>query len=189
MAVLVTGFEPFGGATHNASELIVSALEALEIPALVTAVLPTSYKRAEARIADLLRAHRPSTIFLLGLAESASYLRFEVEARNLTDCPAPDNDGEVRAGRPVVEGAPPDYASTLPLDRMAELAASHGEEVEWSQDAGGYVCNHVFFATAHLVANRYPGSRSGFVHLPWVERGEDRFRRYLDILQRWVAES
>ena len=71
MTTVVTGFEPFGGAGSNASELVVTALAASEDPGLATAVLPTSYRRAEAGIGDLLRSHRPRRVLMLGLADGA----------------------------------------------------------------------------------------------------------------------
>ncbi|MDJ0942478.1 MAG: pyroglutamyl-peptidase I [Kiloniellales bacterium] len=188
MANLVTGFEPFGGASCNPSELVVSALAALGDPAVVTAVLPTSYRRAEAGIGDLLRAHRPRRALMLGLAGEAVRIRLEQVALNLNDAAAPDNDGEVRQGQRILAGAPVGYWSTLPLGRMAETARGLGEEVELSRDAGGYVCNHAFFTAAHLAATAFPGTRTGFVHLPRVERSDKRLEAFVDIVRAWIAE-
>lgn len=193
MTTLVTGFEPFGGASVNVSEEIVTALAALGRPGLVTAVLPTSYRRSEAAIGELLHRHRPATVLLLGLAGSAEKLRLEQVALNLNDAAAPDNDGECRERRPIVEEAPVAYRSTLPLERMAATARRLGEEVEFSRDAGGYVCNHVFFTAAHLAATTFPETRTGFVHLPDlgpdVGKAEPRLQRFVDILQTWIEEA
>jgi pyroglutamyl-peptidase len=189
MTTLVTGFEPFGGSKVNSSELVVAALDYLEEPGVITEVLPTSYRRAEACIGDLLRAHRPDTLLMLGLAESTTKVRFEQVALNLDNNEAPDNDGEVRLRGRIVEGAPVGYWSSLQLDRMADASRDLGERVLFSHDAGGFVCNHVFFTAAHLVATVFPATRCGFVHLPAVQASDERLSRLLKIVRVWIAES
>ena len=189
MTTLITGFEPFGGARCNSSELVVTALADLDRADVVTAVLPTSYRRAEAGIGDLLRVHRPRRVLMLGLAGGAAQMRFEQVALNLNDCAAPDNDGEVRLRQRIVAEAPVGYRSTLPLGRMAEAAGRLGEEIEFSRDAGGYVCNHVFFTAAHLAASDLPGTDAGFVHLPAVEQADSRLKRFVEIVRAWIAEA
>ncbi len=189
MTILVTGFEPFGQSAVNASAVVVTSLAGARLRGVVTAVLPTSYRRAGAHVADLLRAHRPSTVVMLGLAGSAARICIEQVASNLDDCAAPDNDGEVRLRRRIIEGAPDRYPSSLQLDRMADTARKLGERVRFSRDAGGYVCNHVFFTTAHMVAAGLPGSRCGFVHLPPIPRPDDeRMARFVGIVRAWIAD-
>ena len=187
MTTLVTGFEPFGGSKVNSSELVVTALDYLGEPGVITEVLPTSYRRAEARIGDLLRTHRPDTVLMLGLAESTPKVRFEQVALNLDNCDAPDNDGEVRMRGRIVEGAPVGYWSSLQLDRMANASRDMGERVLFSHDAGGFVCNHVFFTAAHLVATVYPATRCGFVHFPLVLASDKRLSRFVEMVRKWVG--
>ncbi len=189
MTTLVTGFEPFGGASRNTSELVVTALAAPGEAGILTAVLPTSYRRAEAEIGELLEAHRPRRALMLGLAAGTARMRFEQVALNLNDSTAPDNDGEVRLRRRIVERAPVGYWSTLPLGRMGEAARDLGEEVEFSRDAGGYVCNHVFFTAAHLAATASPGTSTGFVHLPDVGCSDKRLKRFVGILRIWATDA
>lgn len=189
ITTLVTGFEPFGESRVNSSELVVTALDALEEPGVITAILPTSYRRAQALIGNLLHAYRPSTVLMLGLAESTATICFEQVALNLDDCDAPDNDGEVRLRRRIVEGAPVGYWSSLQLDRMSDVARDLSEEVFFSHDAGGYVCNHVFFIAAHLVATEFPGSRYGLVHLPAVQGLDEHLSRLLEIVRIWVTKQ
>jgi hypothetical protein len=43
MTILVTGFDAFGGASVNPSEIVVSAVAQRSLANVVTAVLPTSY--------------------------------------------------------------------------------------------------------------------------------------------------
>lgn len=183
---LVTGFEAFGGSEVNSSELVVRALEELRFPGVATAVLPTSYRRAEAHIAALLHDHRPCRLYMLGLAQRSAAIRFEELALNRDHCAAPDNDGEIRLDRRIIEEAPREYRNSLQLDRMVPTARDLGEGVLFSQDAGGFVCNHVFFAASHLIFTDLPGCRCGFVHLPAVDRGDERLMRFVEIVQTWI---
>lgn len=189
MTSLITGFEPFGGSRMNSSEVVVTALAAAGEPGVITAVMPTSYRRAEARILELLHAHRPRAVLMLGEAEFAERIRLEQVALNLDDCDAPDNDGEVRVRQGIIKGAPVGYWSSLRLDSMARAARELGEEVVFSHDAGGFVCNHVFFAAAHQIATAFPRSRCGFVHLPALNRLDERLKRILDLMRIWIALS
>lgn len=189
MMTLVTGFEPFGGSRVNCSELVVTALAALGEPGVTAAVLPTSYHRAEARVGVLLHAYRPRTVLMLGLAEGETRIRLEQVALNLDDCVSPDNDGEVRLRRRIVQEAPVGYWNSLQLNRMAYAARDLSEDVVFSRDAGGYVCNHVFFIVAHLVATEFPGTRCGLVHLPAVQGTDKRLTRFLDIVRIWITEQ
>jgi pyroglutamyl-peptidase len=189
ITTLVTGFDPFGESRVNSSELVVTMLDTLQEPGVITAVLPTSYRRAEARIDDLLHGHEPRTVLILGLAEGLDKICFEQVALNLDDCGAPDNDGEVRLRRLIIQGAPIGYWSSLQLDRMAEAALNLREGVLFSHDAGGYVCNHVFFTAAHLMATKFPGSRCGLVHLPAVQESDERLSRFAEIVRSWIVQN
>jgi pyroglutamyl-peptidase len=37
-----------------------------------------------------------------------------------------------------------------------------------SNTAGTFVCNHVFYASRHLVERELPGRAAGFVHVPYL---------------------
>ncbi len=67
---------------------------------------------------------------------------------------------------------------------MAGRARSLGVEVERSSEPGRYVCNHVFFVLQHFTATSLPGCRSGFVHVPFVERANE-LRALADVVASW----
>ncbi|MEO1246429.1 MAG: pyroglutamyl-peptidase I [Pseudomonadota bacterium] len=189
MTILITGFDAFGGADVNISQLVVEELADIGQEDLVTAVLPTSYRKAGERIRELIRAHRPDWVLMFGLASDTKSIRLERAALNFDDCAAPDNDGEVRLQQRIAEQAPPSHRSSLPLSRMAEIARDFGHHVQFSLDAGGFVCNHVFFEAAHLVHTELPDSRCGFVHLPLVTEPGEELDRILRIVQAWISDS
>lgn len=187
MTTLVTGFEPFGGFKVNSSERVVTTLAALEDAGVITAILPTSYCRAEKRVGELLDMHSPTTVLMLGHAEKARKICLEQIALNYDDSDAPDNDGDVRTRRTIVEGGPAGYRSSIQLTHMADAARDLGVDVDLSHDAGGYVCNHVFFTVAHRMAMSLPNSRFGFVHLPPMRGSEEELTRLVKIVRKWIV--
>lgn len=162
--VLITGFEPFGVHTRNPSAELAGA--AAGWPGVFSAVLPVSYARARARIGDLLESEPPRAWIALGLCAQAAGLRLERVARNCDDTSQPDNDGAVREGLWIVPEGKPTYPSTLPLDAMAKQLESAGIPIEWSDDAGGYLCNHVFYLARHLTGGDTTEIPCGLIHVP-----------------------
>lgn len=189
MTILVTGFDPFGEVAVNPSALVVDELARARQSGVLTAVLPTSYREAEKRIQTLIRTHRPNRILMFGLANKAKSMRIEQVALNLNDCAAADNDGEVRQGTRIAEQAPIGHWNSLPINRMARIAERLGHAVEFSRDAGGFVCNHVFFTAAQTLTMEYPDSRCGFVHLPYFDSASDELTRTVELVQAWLADG
>jgi pyroglutamyl-peptidase len=164
--ILVTGFEPFRGERVNPSEEVVRALAGR--PGLRSAVLPVSYRRAEAALSALLEAAPPRALLLLGLA-AGDAIRLERVALNCDASEGPDEDGEARAAAPIAAFGPADYASTLPLAAFAEKLTGLALPVAWSDDAGGFLCNHVFYRAREWLERRGLFVPCGFVHLPPLE--------------------
>ena len=57
-------------------------------------------------------------------------------------------------------------ASSLPLDAIHEALGRASIPVEWSDDAGGYLCNTVFTLSAAHVCDGLRPVMAGFVHVP-----------------------
>ena len=161
--LLVTGFGPFGEHRVNPSAEVVRALAGRAGQA--SAVLPVSYRRAEAELGALLARTRPRALLMLGLAPGDA-IRLERVARNRDEAAACDVDGEARAGRPISCGAPARYESTLPLEAFAAALERASLPVAWSSDAGGFLCNHVFYRACEWLERDGLAIPRGFVHLP-----------------------
>jgi pyroglutamyl-peptidase len=165
--IAVAGFAPFGEHAVNPAEAVVRALAARDA-ALATAVLPVSYRRAEAALAALLASARPDALLLLGRYEGDA-LRLERVALNLDDAAAADEDGEVRSGAPIRPGGPVGHWSTLPLQDFAVALERRGLPFAWSRDAGGFLCNHVFWLAREWCERSGRAIPCGFLHLPPFE--------------------
>lgn len=170
---LVTGFEPFGGADVNASQKLVEAL-ASDPPdgvELATAVLPVAWKRAEDELARALERERPELVLCFGQADGRAQVEVERFALNFDE--GSDEAGESRRSEISADG-PIAYRSLLPVDEIVEALRAGGIPAAASRDAGGYLCNHVFYALMRALAEQ-PGVRGGFVHVPLLpEQALDR---------------
>jgi len=166
--LLVTGFGRFLDHPENPTEHLVSRVRAEGLPGWETTaeVLPVVYGRSAERLAELLHAVRPDAALCFGLSGRAAGIVIEQVALNLDDAPSPDADGAVRVGRPIDPDAPVAFRTGLPVGRVLAALAEAGIPAGTSRDAGGYVCNHVFFALRRLA----PGLPSGFVHVPPAPR-------------------
>lgn len=167
--VLLTGFEPFGGASANPSGDALRTLAAEGLAGLaatlVTAVLPVTFAGAATRIRELIATHRPDIVIATGLAGGRSAIGVERVAVNLLDARIPDNAGDQPVDLPSVEGAPAAAFATVPVKAIAASVTALGIPAEVSYSAGTFVCNHVFF-TALDAASAH--TRVGFVHVPWA---------------------
>lgn len=164
--ILLTGFEPFDGATRNPSADTVAAMAAdYDGPhEVVTATLPVSFAGAAARLSTLISEHEPDAVVATGLAGGRAQIAVERIGVNLMDARIPDNDGDQPSDRPSVPGGPAALFSTLPVKRIARVLEQAGIPAQLSLSAGSYVCNHVMYTALSAAPD---GVRAGFVHLPW----------------------
>jgi pyroglutamyl-peptidase len=170
--VLLTGFDPFGGAPLNASWLAVQALHGRQVlrRRVVAVQLPTVFGDALRVLGDSLDRLQPELVVCVGQAGGRAAISLERAAINVDDAPIRDNTGAQPVDRPVVDAGPAAYFSTLPIKSMHAALHRQGLPAEVSQSAGTFVCNHVFYGLMHRLATD-PGlrhARGGFVHVPWL---------------------
>jgi pyroglutamyl-peptidase len=170
MKILLTGFEPFGPVRVNPSEQIVrriaAQVQARGDPDLLAEVLPTEFTAAEKRIRQLIRRVRPEAVLCLGVAPQRDKISLERVALNLDDDALPDNAGRRRAGHRIVPRGPAAYWSTLPLERFRKQLERRNIPVSYSNHAGTYLCNHVFYVARHEIERLGNRAPCGFVHVP-----------------------
>jgi pyroglutamyl-peptidase len=159
--MLVTGFEPFDGATVNPSQQLVEALD----DDVAKAFLPVSYARAADEVLRAVRAAEPDVVICFGQADGRTGISVERFAHNLDDATTIDNDAASGSGAAIDPGGPVAYASTLPVDEIVAALRAESIPAAPSRDAGGFLCNHVFYTLMAELAER-PGAAGGFVHVP-----------------------
>ena len=180
-AVLLTGFDPFGGQPVNPSWQAVQALHDSRIAGhrVIGAELPTVFQESVQSLRVLLRQHRPTLVICCGQAGGRSALSLERIAINVDDARIADNRGAQPVDRPVVPGGPAAYFTSLPIKAMRQALLDAGINAEVSQTAGTFVCNHVFYGLMHELATSRTchGVRGGFIHVPFLpEQGQPSMR-------------
>lgn len=176
--VLLTGFDPFGGESLNPSWLAAEALHGETIAGrrIVAVQLPTSFARGPRTLRAAIRRHAPELIVCVGQAGGRAQISLERVAINVDDARIADNDGAQPVDTPIVRGGPAAYFSTLPIKAMYAALREADIPAEISQTAGTFVCNRVFYALMHALAededhrlnSRRGGIRGGFVHIPYT---------------------
>jgi pyroglutamyl-peptidase len=128
-------------------------------------VLPVAYGRAAGELRAAVRAADPDVVVCFGQADGRAGISVERFALNLDDEANVDNDG-TSSGAPVDSQGPAAYGSTLPVDAIVAALRAAGIPAAASRDAGGFLCNHVFYALMRLLEQERPQSAGGFVHVP-----------------------
>jgi len=192
--LLVTGFGPFGDVEDNPSARIVERLDAdpPEDLELLVRILPVSFRRCASGLDSALKAlepRHPAAILSLGLHGDGTSFRVEARATTALVDGRPDVLG-VEAGAirlPKNEA----LHSTLDLDALRESLNQQGvPEAELSEDAGGYVCERLYF---HALARAQSlGVPAVFLHVPpfeevGLEAQLRSVRQFLSALARQVG--
>jgi pyroglutamyl-peptidase len=171
--LLLTGFEPFGAYAANPSwdALTLAADEGLLPAETRIARIPVDYARAGEALAAAVNAAAPGAVLSFGLhaglaARERDVIYVEGVARNLDGALKPDNAGVVREETPIVPEGPETLHATLPVRELVGALMSHGFRAELSDDAGRYLCNHLFYRGLHDFGGQFP---YGFVHVPPVD--------------------
>lgn len=182
--ILLTGFEPFEGASINPSWEAVRALDGWRFEAdanvgprsavVHARQLPCAFGGALTALDALMAEVRPALVIAVGQAGGRSAFTPERVAINLDDGRICDNLGCQPIDQPVVPGAPAAYFATLPIKAIVQAVRAAGLPAEVSNTAGTFVCNHLFFGLMHrlhrLHQRAHDGitARGGFIHIPYL---------------------
>jgi pyroglutamyl-peptidase len=165
-AVLVTGFEPYGGGRINPSLEVVRNLDGTEVATvpIVGRALPVDFRALRQRVHALLTEIDPIAVLNLGLWPGEATIRLERVALNLADFEIPDNAGELVHDTPLDTEAPEAIPSRLPLRAIERALLEAGIPARLSNTAGTFLCN----ATMYTFLRQSVGVPCGFVHLPYL---------------------
>ncbi len=166
--VLVTGFGPFLDNAVNPSESLARELDGQNLEGttfIALAPLPVAYATAADIVAARAATLDVGAILLLGLASTSPQIRVETTGRNVSTCAHPDARGVKKLGEVTIPGEPAQLSTRLDAKRVVATLLQNGVDARVSDDAGGYVCNDVYFRT--LSGERMSGERPClFVHVP-----------------------
>ena len=166
--VLLTGFEPFDQDPMNPSWEVARALDGWQHAGVTVRAIQLPCVFGDAMVAlDLaLQQWQPTLVVCLGLAGGRAELTPERVAINVDDARIPDNAGRQPVDTAVQPGGPAAYFSTLPIKAMVRDMRAQGVPAAVSNTAGTFVCNHIFYALMHRLAQAGGVARGGFIHVP-----------------------
>ncbi|MBQ9048790.1 MAG: pyroglutamyl-peptidase I [Solobacterium sp.] len=169
MKVLVTGFDPFGGESVNpACEAVMRLPDRIGTAEIIRLEVPTVCRKSIDVIEQAIITHMPDVVISVGQAGGKPDITVERVGINVTDCRIPDNEGNQPVDEPIYPDGPDAYFSSLPVKAMVEAIKAAGVPASLSNSAGTFICNHVLYGVRYLCERKYPGVKSGFIHIPYM---------------------
>jgi pyroglutamyl-peptidase len=177
--LLVTGFNAFPDAPLNPTELLVAELARnrqrfAPLADFRTEVIDVDYRKLPERLVEMGKTFKPDIAIHFGLSASARGFRLERLAWNKASLAHPDNSGYVPTEARFCGGAE-SIESALPLGEIHMALTKAGLPVEYSDSAGEYLCNYLFYFSRAGLARGFRPKMTGFVHVPLLaaEAGPD----------------
>ena len=170
--LLITGFDPFGGAEVNPSWQAVSRLpDQVGDYVLRKLEIPTVFHHATQVVLEAAAQFLPDVILCVGQAGGRDSVTPERIAVNIRDARIPDNAGNQPRGEFVAPDGPAAYFATVPVEKMAQAIREAGIPATVSNSAGAFVCNDTLYGLLHTFAGSKV--RCGFIHVPYIpEQGQ-----------------
>ena len=165
--LLITGFDPFGGASINpAWEAVKQLPDIIGNYELCKLEIPTVYGIAGRTVLEKAGEVSPDLIVCIGQAGGRASVTPERIGVNIRDARIPDNAGNQPQGEFVAADGPAAYFSTVPVMAMTQAIRDAGLPGTVSNSAGAFVCNDTLYTLLH----HYAGTdvRVGFIHVPWL---------------------
>lgn len=187
--LLITGFDPFGGAEINpAWEAVQRLPDTIGQFSLIRLQIPTVFTEAAERVIRQAESCCPDVILSVGQAGGRSAVTPERIGINMRSASIADNRGYQPLEEPVIPGGPDGIFSPLPVAKMAQAIWDRGLPGQVSNTAGTFVCNEVLYTLLY----RFQGTatRVGFIHVPWLpEQGSPSLEldRTVEALQAAIS--
>jgi pyroglutamyl-peptidase len=158
MKLLLTAFEPFGGAKINQSKEILEATKNTNIERLL---LPVEFEEAYIKLKAYVEDRAITHIIALGEGPNP-ILHLEHLALNIQHARIADNLGYQPQQQTVVLSGPLSLKTSFPIDNISQLLLDKKIPFVHSYHAGTYVCNDLYFR----MLLQLPNISSLFIHVP-----------------------
>ena len=165
--LLITGFDPFDGATVNPSWEAVKLLpEKIGDYELCKLQIPTVFGVAPRTVLEKAAEIHPDVIISVGQAGGRAAVTPERIGINIRDARISDNAGISPKNEIIAPTGADGYFSTLPVQAMIAAINNAGLPAAISNTAGTFVCNDVLYSLLHHYADT--AVRCGFIHVPYL---------------------
>ena len=159
--ILLTAFEPFGGAETNITQSILSLLpDSFADWAIEKVCLPVSFKCAPIVVREAITTYSPDLVIMLGQCPTGENIRLERFAINMMDSSKADNDGYIPNEETIYANQPLALQTPLPIKELARFCTDNVQPVQVSNSAGLYICNRVYYEAL------YAKHKAIFIHVP-----------------------
>lgn len=167
--ILVTAFEPWGEHAVNTSQVAVEGLDGQVIDGVRVRVrhMPVEWDTVPEQLLQEIADWEPHAVVGFGMQQGPEW-RVELIARNRD---VRDDEEQV-----IDADAPRILPTGLPAAAILAKLLDAGLEAKPSEDAGAFLCNHLFFWMLKAVQEGAGPAISGFVHVPGpvYPEGSDR---------------
>lgn len=165
--LLITGFDPFGGAVVNPSWEAVKRLpDRIGDWRLTKIEIPTVFGLAAQTVLTIAQELQPDAILCIGQAGGRESITPEAYGVNLRHARIADNAGNQPLAVLIIQNAPASYMSTLPLNDIVHAVRNAGLPCKLSFSAGRFVCNDLLYTLLHHY--RGTNTKVGFIHVPFL---------------------
>jgi len=168
--VILTSFEQFYKYKYNptisVAEKVENILKNSNIINLSTKVMQCKYSTIKQEVYGLYESN-PDIILSLGLGASRTSLNLESLAQNEYSSVAPDNEGIILNGDPIIPNGN-DLLSSLNLNDLEILSNKHVKSAI-SNNAGKFMCNANFYWNQYKINNENLNTKYLFIHIPFTD--------------------
>jgi pyroglutamyl-peptidase len=166
--ILVTGFTTFSTHSENISQSIMEEISNNGIDGLdaETMLLTVDEIGSKAVARELSSGAEFRAILHLGLSAGSERILMERYGRNEFRMGIPDNSGRLVKHGGIIDHAP-EHIQTNASVCVLDDEFDNDDDVIWSEDAGGYVCNETYFRTLFAAGVSFGSTPTIFLlHLP-----------------------
>jgi pyroglutamyl-peptidase len=165
--ILITGFPPFHTHKMNPTESVFKYLSYDSSKyKLENLILPVDFEHCFTLLEKRLINDPPDFLFMLGLAANRSELSLERISINFLHSDRKDNLGKIKQNEKINKNGKDAYFSTLPLEKMATELLNNKIPFHFSNTAGTYVCNMIFYQALEFIELNHLQTKAGFIHVP-----------------------
>lgn len=169
MKVLVTGFDPFGGESINpALEAVKKLPNEIAGAKIVKLEVPTVFRKSGEVLEKAVDEHQPDIVICVGQAGGRSIMAVEKVAINFAEARIADNEGNQPTDSKIKEDGENAYFASIPVKAMVMNMRKNKIPANISYTAGTFVCNDIMYSLLYLLNKKYPKTRGGFIHVPFI---------------------
>ncbi|HRH98328.1 MAG TPA: hypothetical protein PLB55_20470 [Prosthecobacter sp.] len=159
--IVVSGFEPFGGRSENASWTLVQEIKKA-FPSILDRQIPVVWGAPLKAIA----AEKNSPDVWIAFGEGTPAFQIEVLAHNRRGG-FPDNQSRTPSAPLIVQDGAAELKNKIAAAALAARLTAAGFPTRESTNAGAYLCEEMLYSLLHFQARQPDGFRLVlFVHVP-----------------------